>query len=903
MRKIVCGLLLSACVASVASAQEAPIATSPPLLAPLTAGEILPLPAVDGSVPSPAAVLGRPLGQRFTRHHELGAYFATLAAASPRVATWSYGTTWLDRPLHLVAVSSAGNLARLDEIHLERQRLVDPSTLAAAEREALIERLPAIVWLAYGVHGDEASSSEAAMATAYLLAAAEGPLADALERVVVLIDPASNPDGRERYLAAYEDRRGAAPSPRPAAAEHHQPWPGGRTNHYLFDLNRDWTWGTQRETRARLAAVQEWQPQVYVDFHEMSSSDTYFFPPSAEPVNRLIDPRVVGWLETFGRRNAAVFDQLGWIYFKAESYDLFYPGYADSYLSLRGAVGMTYEMAGGGTAGLVVERRDGSLLSLADRVARHLATSLATVETAAAGSTRLLRDFVATRVAAAEAPGDLYLWAADGPEATVLADLLRLHGIEVRTLATAVTTAARAIGGEPIEGRHFAAGTWVVSTGQPLGLLARALLDTDSPLDEDFVAAQRRRVEEDLDSAFYDITAWSLPLAFNLPAWRVEAAAADLVTTAAGVGASRDVEEPAAATAEAAGAIGWLLPPSGLAAYRVAAGLQREGVRFRVALDDIGLGGRGYPAGTLFVPRLGNPAATGALLALLAAESGQPVDAVSTSYASDGISLGSPQMADVGVVRAAVVGGEGVRSSSFGSLWYLLDRQVAADPVRLDVGVLAEVDLGDLDVLVLPDGAGYDRAIDDDTAAAIESWLRGGGIVVAVGGAIDWLRGRKLTSVDAWQPEAAAGDPESLGADTAAHATGAPGVDLTRRALDVPGAILATALAPGHPLGVGVAAAPPVLFDGSQPLLATGGRRVDVLTVVAGDPVLAGFVWPESRPRLAGALLVAAEPVGRGWSVMFSQDPAFRGFWRGTFPLLLNAVIYGPTLLAADHAP
>ncbi|HEX2165369.1 MAG TPA: M14 family zinc carboxypeptidase, partial [Thermoanaerobaculia bacterium] len=423
MKTILSALLLSTCALAAAAQPPGDTAAPPPLLAPLSAGELVPLPALDPAVPSPAAFLGHSLGARFTRSADLRAYLAALDAASPKVSVEEYGESWLGRPLMLAAVSSPENIARLDEIRRERAALADPSRLSAAEREALAERLPAVVWLAYGVHGDEASSPEAAMAAAYVLAAArDGAVAGALDRVVVLIDPSSNPDGRERYVSDYQERRGAEPSPDPAAAEHHPPWPGGRGNHYLFDLNRDWAWGTQPETRARLAAVAAWQPQVYVDLHEMSASETYFFPPSAEPVNPLIDPRVVRWLETFGRGNAAAFDRLGWIYFKAESYDLFYPGYADSYLSFRGAVGMTYEMAGGGRAGLALERPDGSVLTLADRAARHLVASLATVATAAADATRLLRDFVDARAAAAAGPGDLYLWPAAAAEAGALAD-------------------------------------------------------------------------------------------------------------------------------------------------------------------------------------------------------------------------------------------------------------------------------------------------------------------------------------------------------------------------------------------------------------------------------------------------------------------------------------------------
>jgi hypothetical protein len=211
-------------------------------------------------------------------------------------------------------------------------------------------------------------------------------------------------------------------------------------------------------------------------------------------------------------------------------------------------------------------------------------------------------------------------------------------------------------------------------------------------------------------------------------------------------------------------------------------------------------------------------------------------------------------------------------------------------------------------VLVMPDGGGWDGALDDEAAAALEAWLRGGGVLVAVGGAIDWLRARELATVVEWQPDDPADDPEAPGGGPPPPGPGGsggdrPAFDLARQPLDVPGAVVATSLAPGHPLAAGLAAPPPVLFTGSRPLLPTGEPRVDVLTVAVDEPVLAGFTWPESRPRLAGALLVASESVGRGRLVLFSQEPAFRGFWRGTFPLLLNAAVYGPALLAADPGP
>ena len=414
----------------------------------------LELPPLDPAIPSPQSVLGYRLGERFTHAEDVRRYLGALAAASPRVSVSDYGTTYEGRPLTLVAITSARNQARMEEIRRQRQRLTDPGGLAPEARERLAREAPAVVWLGYGIHGNESSSTEAALAVAYVLAAGGGDWGEILEQTVVLIDPLSNPDGRERYVAGFEQRSGRFPDPDGAAAEHWEPWPGGRQNHYLVDLNRDWVWATQLETRYRLAAFRAWEPQVYVDLHEMASEATYFFPPSAEPVNPGIDPRTVRWLGVFGDANAAAFDRPGWLYYKSESFDLFYPGYGDSYPSFRGAVGMTYEVGGGGRAGLEVALADGSVVTLADRIARHLVASLTTVRTAAAHREALLADFVAGRVASRERTATTYLWADGQPEAAAMAALLALHGVEVRRLAADQSLPLRDLGGGEPAARH-----------------------------------------------------------------------------------------------------------------------------------------------------------------------------------------------------------------------------------------------------------------------------------------------------------------------------------------------------------------------------------------------------------------------------------------------------------------
>jgi hypothetical protein len=870
-----CLLILS--LATPLHAASAPAAASTALLAPLADGQSLSLPDVDPAIPSPAAFLGYPLGSRFTRYPEVRSYLDALDAASPRVTTWKYGETYEHRPLLLVAISSEANIARIEALRSDRMRLARPDRLSEEARAQLLRDLPTVVWLAYGVHGNESSSTEAAMAAAYLLAAGRGDAAPDLSRTVVLLDPLVNPDGRERYVAGFQQRQGAAPSADPDSREHDEPWPGGRGNHYSMDLNRDWAWATQLETRARLAEVAAWEPQVYVDFHEMSADSTYFFPPTAEPMHPAFGAGTRRWLEIFGHANAATFDRMGWTYFAGEGYDFFYPGYGDTYPTLRGGIGMTYEVAGGGRAGAAIERTAAGPWRLADRVARHLATSLTTVATATGQAGQLLADFVDARVSQSRAPGRTFLWR-DGPEAAELARLLVAHGVAVGRLARGEEVHAKPVtGGEPRD-VSLPAGTWAVTTAQPLGELVQVLLEREPAMPPAYMDRQRERVTEHLEPEFYDVTAWALPLAYNLEAWMSEDTPASLTAT---------VEWPATGLAGQA-RVGYLLPPAGIAGYRFAAALLARGVPFRVALEPLTIGGRQLPAGTLFVPRAGKVDLE-SVLAPLAAEAGVQLLAADTSL-TGGIPLGSNQMLAIKPPRIGLVGGRGVDATSFGALWHLLDEEIRASHSVLDVERLGDTDLARFDVLVFPDGSGYRASLGDDGAAHLEAWVKAGGTLVAEEGMIDWLHERKLTSVTRHKTEEPA---ESDGEGSGAEAPDAEKVWDTE--LMVPGAIVASELR-HHPLTVGVPADPPALFWGDAFYDATGDPQQDLLRVRDHEPLLAGVAWQEARQVLPGSLLMGVESHGRGRVVVFTQNPAFRLFWRGTMPLLLDAVLYGPSL-------
>lgn len=873
-------------LACVAAAAE-PARVQPGWIAAPSGGEALDLPGVDESLPRPDTVLGYPLGSRFTHWDRILDYLGKLAEDSPRVELWEYGRTSEGRPLVLLAVSSQENLARLEEIRQASLQLADPPRLDAAARDRLVRRNPVVVWLAFGIHGNESSSAEAAMGTAYALAGAQGDTAKQLEAAVVLIDPLENPDGRERYLSSFEQRRGLEPNPRRSAAEHFEPWPGGRFNHYMIDLNRDWAWASQPETRQRIAAYRKWEPQVFVDFHEMSSDSSYFFPPAADPIHPQIDRRIIAWLDTFGRANAETFDRHGWIYFKSESFDLFYPGYGDSYPSLRGAVGMTYEMAGGGRAGQAITLADGSTLTLADRVARHLTTALTTVKTAAANARKLQEDFAANRAKAAADPVRTYLWPGDAQEAATMADLLRLHGVEVKRLTKVVEIPVRSQAepaGEPAS-RRFLPGTYAVTTAQPLGNLIEALLELGSPMSQGFVDRQRKRLENGQETEFYDVTAWSVPLAFGVPTWVAGGA----------VSGGEPVAGPPGGGLRGTGDLGVLVPPQGLATYRLAAELQKRGLRYRLALAPFTSPEASFAAGTLYIPYRDDRQATRESVEKLVGELGLTAHAVASSYNFRGLSLGSNDMAPVRAVRVGLLGGEGADPTSFGFLWYLLDQLVGVAHDRLDLAQLRQVDLADFDVLVLPQGE-YEDRLGESTKEALDAWIKAGGALVAVGDAVRWLGDQELTSIKRWQPpkkEDDKSDDDPEGGETTVEK------DLARRPIYTPGAVLATRLQAQHPLSVGLAAAPHVLVEGTLVLEATGDPRQDVLVALDEEPVVAGFAWPEAEERLAGSLLVGIETRGRGSVVVFAQDPAYRLFWRATTPILLNVLLHAPSLGAA----
>ena len=299
----------------------------------------------DPAIPTAKSVLGYDIGDRVSWHANIVRYMKALEAAAPaRMKVFEYGKTWEGRPLIYAAIGSRENIRRLSDIKAAMHRLYDPRRTTEAEARKIIADLPAVIWLGYGVHGNEISSPDAALQTAYhLLAARNDKLVESvLAHVVVLIDPQQNPDGRDRFVHNFEINEGLEPDPNSSSAEHSEPWPGGRTNHYFFDLNRDWLTASQPETQGRFRMLKEWYPLVCVDLHEMGTESTYYFAPEAVPYNPHLTKDQKDPLYWFGKNNAKYFDRFGFSYFTREEYDAFYPGYGTSWPSYYGGLAMTY---------------------------------------------------------------------------------------------------------------------------------------------------------------------------------------------------------------------------------------------------------------------------------------------------------------------------------------------------------------------------------------------------------------------------------------------------------------------------------------------------------------------------------------------------------------------------------
>ncbi len=849
----------------------------------------------DPGIPTIESVLGKPSGERVTPSADVIRYFRELEKAAPgRIAVIPYAKSWQGRELVYVVIGSRENIAARASFSADMKALADPRKTPKAQADAIISRLPGSTWLAHGVHGDEISSSDAAMMTAYhLLAARNDPTVDAiLSNELVFIDPVQNPDGRDRFVNFYYDTLGLQPSGSAISADRTQPWPGGRFNSYLFDMNRDWFALTQPETQARVAIFQEWFPLVFVDLHEMGADSSYYFSPEADPYNPDITQSQRAALEIIGRNNAKWFDEAGLPYFNREVFDDFYPGYGAGWPLFHGSIGTTYENAG--AEGLLARRTDGHDLTYRETVRKHFLSSIATLETVSKNRERLLRDFYNYRASAIEEgrKGKVKSYVlplqADQSTADKLARIIAAQGIEVKH-ATGQIRACR---------KTYPAGSYTISLAQPAGRLAHTLLEPHVPLDETFMKEQERRRAKDLPPELYDVTAWSLPLQFNVTA---DGCADEPFGPSEAV--TKDWK-PAGQLANPNSPF-FVAPWGSTAAVRLLAAALSENIPVTSADLAFTVSGRTFPAGSLVFRAAATPDLS-AKLSRLAASTGAEITGVSDSWVTQGPSFGSDRVVTHRAPRIAIAWDRPTSPTAAGNTRFVIERQFGYPVTPIRTSSLSSSGLSQFDVLIMPDGGNYGGLLGESGAKALHDWMSRGGVLIAIDGAASFVADPKMKLSALRRENAFREKSETTKPDEKATV---PGTVLTdRKQLDAaetpaeespdasPGVLVRATPDPDHWLAAGLKPSLNVMVTGSNiyaPITRDAGTNV-VSFAEPKNLVASGYLWKETEKQLALKPFAVAEQEGSGWLITFTQDPAMRAYMDGLNVLLANAIFRGP---------
>ncbi len=911
----------------------------------------------DPAIPDGESILGFPIGERTASPAQITAALVAWNAASDRTALVEYARTFENRPLHYLVISAPANIARLGQIKAGMQKLADPRQLEADEAGRLIAELPAIAWMSYSIHGNETSGADAALALIYhLTASTDAAVKTLLEELVIIVDPLMNPDGRHRFSVQTAEARGALPNVDDQALLHSGYWPYGRTNHYYFDLNRDWILGVNPETRGRIKAIAEWHPLFFLDAHEMGAQDSFLFSPAREPINPHFPSFTRTWKDRFARKKAEDLDRKNWLYYTGEWNDNWYPGYSDAWAQMRGAIGFLYEQAR--VAEDAVRRADGSLLSYRESVHHQLQASWSDISFLQANAAAIKRDFLAHRRAAVAGSGPYanrtfaVLPGNNHARRAQFIDLMLLQGIETYETTQALTV--RGVTdqlGRKLSRTALPPGTLLVPNRQPEANLVATMLEFDPHMAEAPLRKERTELLARGRSTMYDATAWNITMLYGMEAF---------VLPTSLPSDSRRVTTISTPASDFAGqAIAFAIDGEDDRSVAAAAILMERGATVRVADRNFQLGSRKLSHGSVLVTQADNrhlPQLAG-LVSELAASTGVAVHAIETGWGEGELpDLGGEHFVRLERPRIAVLSRGNFSAYDVGSVWYLLDQKLGIPSSLIDASFLSFADLRRYNVLVMP--AKFGAPLDERAREALRQWVENGGTLIAIGSSaaeiakegsglsavrqlpdvLADLRPYQLAVLREWlASQERMPDSEDIWSYSVAPELGYPWAptadkkieiadedELKRRdewqSLFMPqGAILAARVDTKHWLSFGTGKVLPVLVNGSRVLMSAMGSEAPVrlgvfeesrrdsdeeALAMAGWAALpdgqqlrlrmSGLLWPEAGHRLANSAFLSRESVGRGQVILFANSPAFRGTTLGTMRLLSNALVYGP---------
>ena len=798
-------------------------------------------------IPKPASVIGHEVGEWHVTHDKLVEYMKVLAASSDRIQIENRGVTFEGRPLLLLTITAPGNHTRLEQIRQQHLALTESGASSVD-----IESMPAVVYQGFSIHGNEPSGANAGLAYAYHLAAAQGPeMEQMLNDVVILMDPSFNPDGLQRFAYWANTNRSIHLNPDENDREYREVWPGGRTNHYWFDMNRDWLPVQLPESRARIKTFHDWYPNILTDHHEMGTDATFFFQPG-EPsrVHPLTPARNQELTAEIGTYHARALNQIGSLYYSEEDYDDYYYGKGSSFPDVNGSIGILFEQAS--SRGHIQESENG-ILTFPFTIRNQFVTALSTIEAAQKMRLKLLdyqRDFYRQiRNEKTSSKALVFGDAMDGGKTWHLAEILQRHRIRFHALEEDVE----------IGGKKFRKGyAYAVPMDQKNPRLIQAMFE------------KRTKFR---DSIFYDISAWTFPLAFNvdyaetsrLP--KTGPAITDLKPREGGVSRRSDYA--------------YLFQWHEYYSPKLLSGILQEGLRAKVAKERFSMGDNQYDYGTIMIPVQGQKLESGALyerLQQLSGETGIKVDGVQTGVTA-GIDLGSREFDPVKAPKVALLVGRGIRSYDAGEIWHLFDTRYDMKITKIDTEYLSRVDLSRYTDIIIPSFQG--SGLTEDQAAKLKEWVSEGGTLIGYRNVASWLDRHEFIDLGFRRDTLRAKDItfEQKDEFQGAQVTG--------------GAIFEARIDRSHPINYGYKNETLPLFRNTNIYLEPGKDSYENPIRYTASPLLSGYISEENARLISGSVPFKVKRQGRGRVILFTDNTNFRAFWYGTNKLLMNAIFFG----------
>ena len=800
------------------------------------------------TIKAPSEFLGYELGSRFTRHHQVVDYFTYVSNSLSNVKLEKYGETNEHRPLYVSYISSQENIDNLENI---RKDNLKQSGIISGNSDGKT----AIVWLSYNVHGNEASSTEAAMQTLYELVTDKK---DWLKNTVVIIDPCINPDGRDRYVNWYNQVKSTPYNTAQTAKEHNEPWPGGRPNHYLFDLNRDWAWATQIESQQRIKIYNKWLPHIHVDFHEQGINNPYYFAPAAEPFHEVITDWQRNFQTEIGKNHANYFDKEGWLYFTRESFDLLYPSYGDTYPTYMGAIGMTYEQAGHGRAGLGIETDHRDILTLKDRIAHHKTTGLSTVEIASRNAEKLnveFRKFFKNNNYVYKS----YVLKNDNQDKiNRLKKLLDTHEIKYE-YASNENVKGYNYQNQKEEKIDITKGDLVIHSNQPKGRMVKVLFEPNAKLS---------------DSLTYDITAWSIPYAHGLKT----------IASKNNVSSTSDNNSITISNSVDNSAYAYVSKWNSIEDASFLGELLQKDIHVRFTNKTTIVEGKTFAPGSLIILKLDNKKTKNyaAKVVEIANNHQRKLTAVATGFSDNGVDFGSYGVLSINQQKVALLSGKRTSSLNFGEIWHFFETELKYPLTIVDTEYFKNLNLTEFDVLIIPEGY-YGTVLNKDTLKRIKDFARNGGTIIAIGNAL-----RNFSDTDYFALKSKKADEKD---DEKNEDNLLPYAAQERKSIEnlITGSIFKSKVDTTHPLAFGYEDFyfSLKLSDKAYHYLKDG---TNVAYFYKDATNVSGYAGSKAIKNVPESLLFGEEQIGNGSIIYMVDNPLFRSFWENGKLFLANAI-------------